>query len=184
MAKGQAERLVPLLQELMDQAGCDWDALDAIGVGIGPGNFTGVRLAVATARGLALSLQKPAIGVSSLESAAFDLPRPLMVLQDARRGAVYAQLFLEGRARAPYLTTAEDLTALDLPSEVLLTGSKAVELAPLLHRPAIAPVAPVAAAIAQIAVLQISEPPGRPAPLYLRAPDAATMRDQVPSLLP
>ena len=54
MAKGQAERLLVLVQELLVQAGKTMDQLDAIGVGVGPGNFTGIRISVSAARGLAL----------------------------------------------------------------------------------------------------------------------------------
>ena len=53
MTKGQAERLFPLLEGLLAQTGLVWRNLDVIGVGIGPGNFTGIRIAVAAARGWA-----------------------------------------------------------------------------------------------------------------------------------
>ena len=53
MAKGQAERLMPLLQALLDQEGYSWADLDAVAVGVGPGNFTGIRIGVSAARGLA-----------------------------------------------------------------------------------------------------------------------------------
>lgn len=65
----------------------------AIGVGTGPGNFTGVRISVAAARGLALGLAVPAIGVTRLEAAACGLPRPVTVVEDARRDEVYVQRF-------------------------------------------------------------------------------------------
>ena len=65
MGKGQAERLFPLLEDLLSEAGLTWRDLHVIGVGIGPGNFTGIRIAVAAARGLALSLGIPAIGISA-----------------------------------------------------------------------------------------------------------------------
>ena len=66
MGRGQAERLVPLLQEVLAETGTTWADLTRIGVGIGPGNFTGIRISVATARGLALGLGIPAIGITSL----------------------------------------------------------------------------------------------------------------------
>ncbi|HRO15722.1 MAG TPA: tRNA (adenosine(37)-N6)-threonylcarbamoyltransferase complex dimerization subunit type 1 TsaB, partial [Paracoccus sp. (in: a-proteobacteria)] len=56
MQKGQAERLFPLLAEVMDEAGVALSDLTVLGVGTGPGNFTGIRIAVAAARGLSLSL--------------------------------------------------------------------------------------------------------------------------------
>ncbi|WP_444870364.1 tRNA (adenosine(37)-N6)-threonylcarbamoyltransferase complex dimerization subunit type 1 TsaB [Rhodobacter capsulatus] len=76
MAKGQAERLMPLLEELLAEAGLGWHDLDALGVGTGPGNFTGVRISVAAARGLALGLGIPAVGVSVFEALAQDAPPP------------------------------------------------------------------------------------------------------------
>ena len=93
MAKGQAERLFPMLEEMLARHGAGWRDLAAIGVGIGPGNFTGVRISVAAARGLALSLGVPALGVSRLEALAHGLPRPVVAAEDARRGEVYCQGF-------------------------------------------------------------------------------------------
>jgi tRNA threonylcarbamoyl adenosine modification protein YeaZ len=93
MDKGQAERLIPLLEEVLAEAGLGWRDLKAIAVGTGPGNFTGVRIAVAAARGLALGLGIPAVGVTRLEALAFGLPRPVTVIEDARRGEVYVQVF-------------------------------------------------------------------------------------------
>ena len=71
MARGQAERLMPLLQEVMDSFGAVWEELDAIAVGTGPGNFTGIRIGVSAARGLALGLGIPAIGVNRFETVRF-----------------------------------------------------------------------------------------------------------------
>ena len=66
MAKGQAERLMPMLEELLAEAGIAWRIFAPLAVGTGPGNFTGVRISVAAARGLALGLGIPAIGVTRL----------------------------------------------------------------------------------------------------------------------
>ncbi len=69
MRKGQVERLMPLMQEMLENAGVSWGDLTRIGVGIGPGNFTGIRIAVSAARGLALAPDTPAGGVSGGEVA-------------------------------------------------------------------------------------------------------------------
>jgi tRNA threonylcarbamoyladenosine biosynthesis protein TsaB len=76
MARGQSERLVPMLEDLLAEGGVAWRDLDAIGVGIGPGNFTGIRIAVATARGLALGLRVPAVGVTGFDAPALLPARP------------------------------------------------------------------------------------------------------------
>ena len=111
MAKGQAERLMPMLEEVLAEGGLVWRDLKAIAVGIGPGNFTGVRISVAAARGLALGLGIPAVGVTRLEALAHGLLRPIRVIEDARRGEVYVQRFeLDGPGVAR-IVAAEALDA-------------------------------------------------------------------------
>lgn len=68
MQQGHDARLAPLVERLMRDSGTPFSALDRIAVVVGPGSFTGVRVGVAFARGLALSLDKPAVGVTSLEA--------------------------------------------------------------------------------------------------------------------
>ncbi|MDH2325322.1 tRNA (adenosine(37)-N6)-threonylcarbamoyltransferase complex dimerization subunit type 1 TsaB [Cereibacter sp. SYSU M97828] len=153
MQKGQAERLMPLLEEVLASAGRKWSDLDAIAVGTGPGNFTGVRISVSAARGLSLGLGIPAIGITTLEAMAHGLPRPLVVALDAKRGEHYVQKF-PGEARL----------AAEIPE-----GS----------RPA--PLFPLAEAIVREAALR--EPGPRPAPFYLRGADAAPPSDPPPVIL-
>ena len=76
MAKGQAEHLMVMLEEVLSGEDLSWKDLDGIGVGVGPGNFTGIRIAVSAARGLALGLGKPAIGINGFEARAFQQTRP------------------------------------------------------------------------------------------------------------
>ncbi|WP_134678372.1 tRNA (adenosine(37)-N6)-threonylcarbamoyltransferase complex dimerization subunit type 1 TsaB [Paracoccus ravus] len=163
MAKGQAERLFPLLLEVLAEAGADWRDLSVIGVGTGPGNFTGIRIAVAAARGLALSLGIPAVGVSATEAAALDLPRPCRVALPARAGEVIWQDF------GPGLVSRADQGVL----HSLPPGP-----------PLMSPVHPLAVAIARIALARRADPDlPRPAPLYLRPADAAPARDRGPLIL-
>ncbi|MDB6453866.1 tRNA (adenosine(37)-N6)-threonylcarbamoyltransferase complex dimerization subunit type 1 TsaB [Falsirhodobacter sp. 20TX0035] len=155
MAKGQAERLIPLLEEVLADAGKRWSDLDALAVGTGPGNFTGVRIAVAAARGLALGLDIPALGVTTLEARAHGLPRPFVVAEDARRGAFYVQTF------GP-----------DTPARLTETVPDGPQHPPLF---------PLAEAIARVAATRT--PDGPPAPFYLRGADAAPPSDPPPVIL-
>ena len=96
-------RLLPLIVELLDAAGLGWDDLERVAVGVGPGTFTGLRIGIATARGLAVARGLPLVGVSTLESLALggidavtqgrigaDVDAVAAVL-DARRGEVFAR---------------------------------------------------------------------------------------------
>lgn len=87
----RASRAVTLLEDvdaLLRQAGAHTGDLDALAVGIGPGSFTGVRIGLATARGLALGLEIPVAGVSTLAALAAGAPDAIPVI-DARRGEVF-----------------------------------------------------------------------------------------------
>jgi tRNA threonylcarbamoyladenosine biosynthesis protein TsaB len=90
-----AERVLPMTDELLAAAGIDRHALDAIAVGRGPGAFTGVRLAVSLAQGMALALDLPVVPVSSLAALALEAPHDgsdaaILAVIDARMGEVYA----------------------------------------------------------------------------------------------
>jgi tRNA threonylcarbamoyl adenosine modification protein YeaZ len=170
MEKGQAERLVPMLEEMLAEAGIRWSDLRALAVGTGPGNFTGVRIAVAAARGLALALGIPAVGVTRLEALAFGLPRPVIVVEDAKRGQVYVQLFSPD---GPGVAHLADRMVPACPA----TGSASGE-------GALPPAVPLAEAIARIGAERALTPQPRPAPFYLRGADAAPPSDPPPVILP
>ncbi len=162
----EAERLIPVLEATLAEGGAAWSDLDAIAVSTGPGDFTGVRVAVATARGLALALDRPAIGVSRLEALAVGHADALVAV-DARRGMVAAQAFTGGAPRAPAaLVALEDLAGLAPPGARRL-GAAAAPGAPE------AAEAPDPAAIARLAAARLGDPGPPPAPIYLRPPDAA-----------
>lgn len=176
MAKGQAERLMPFLQEMLAAAGIDWPDISVIAVGVGPGNFTGVRISVSAARGLALALGIPAVGVNTLEALALDQPRPLRVLLDARRGEVYTQLFHGDDEAPPEMAVMADIDV----NGCHVTGT-AVSPDDTGY---CAPVQPLAVAIARIGAARalMSDAP-RPAPLYLRGADAAPPSDPPPTTI-
>ncbi|SLN53071.1 tRNA threonylcarbamoyladenosine biosynthesis protein TsaB [Aquimixticola soesokkakensis] len=161
MAKGQAERLMPLLEEILAAGGVAWRDLDALAVGIGPGNFTGIRISVACARGLALGLGKPAIGVSTLEAQAFGRIGDTLSLVDARRDQAYAQRFHDGSAQSAPVVGDRASFANGIESCI----------------------APLADTLARIAATRLGTAQPRPAPLYIRAADAAPPRDPAPVIL-
>ena len=96
----QAERLFPLIEQVFTSSGYSYNDIDIIAVTIGPGSFTGIRIGLATARGIALASGIPLLGVNTLEALAHDIFRenpndtfPLLVALDARRQQLYIQLF-------------------------------------------------------------------------------------------
>jgi tRNA threonylcarbamoyl adenosine modification protein YeaZ len=155
MAKGQAERLVPMLDELLARAGVDWADIDLIAVGTGPGNFTGIRIAVALARGLSLGLGIPAVGVTGFEV----LGGKTAVAIPAPRGQVY----LQHPGHAPQIAEAAPPDARHLADMSL--EAFVIELAWVGRRKA-------------------AQPQPRPAPFYLRGADAAPASDAPPVILP
>ncbi len=179
MAKGQGERLIPLLEEMLRAGGAQWPDLDALAVGVGPGNFTGVRISVSAARGLALGLGKPAIGVSVFDARAQGMPRPVCVVEEARRNQIYLQQF-GAETGAPVL---QDLSGIALPMGVALVGSAAETVGALTGLPVLTPRYPLAEAIARVGLGRLGQDHPRPAPLYLRGPDAAPPSDAPPVLL-
>ena len=161
MARGQGERLMVMLEEVLAAHGQTWADLDAIAVGVGPGNFTGIRISVSAARGLALGLGKPAIGVSLFDTTQH-LTQQARVAVPAPRDQIYVLDF--DSDQPPAMTD-------DAPGYALSSAHGTVD-----H----------IRAMAQIAAARLTEGGDfpRPAPLYVKAPDAAPSRDVPPVILP
>jgi tRNA threonylcarbamoyladenosine biosynthesis protein TsaB len=185
-ARSQADRLIELIDDLMSTARLDYHALDVIAVDHGPGSFTGVRSAVAAARGLALAAALPVLAVTSLETLAAAVPDfpsgPLVAALDARRGEVYVQIFdRPGQPRtAPAAMAPEQFVRSLDPGPLRLAGSGAPRI-----RAALPPDRPVSIedaaldarwvarrAAQRLASGAIPQPGTTLRPLYLRPPDA------------
>ena len=109
LRKTPTEWLLPSIEDLLAKAGIEKSDLDAIGVVRGPGAFTGLRVGLATAKGLALATGCPLLGVSSLQCLAMQLPFPRLlvcVMLDARKQEVYAALY-RWEAGCPHPLTEE-----------------------------------------------------------------------------
>lgn len=182
MTKGQAERLMPICEDVIANGGYAWADLDAIAVGTGPGNFTGIRIAVSSARGLALSLDIPAIGVSILEAQAFgQSPQITLSTIDARQDKIYAQVFYGPAETQPFLVDMDTLPK--LPMGVSCIGYMSEEIAQKIGGNPMKAEFSVAHAIGRIARTKQGTEQPRAAPLYVRSPDAAPPRDTAPDIL-
>ena len=157
MARGQAENLMPLIEDMLASVETTWNDLNRIGVGIGPGNFTGIRISVSAARGLALALNIPAIGVSSFDAITQINPSATPAVPAPRDHVYVTHLGSEPR---------------------LLPIAEAQETAPLTLPPA---PRDLAIAIAHVAA---TAPAGAaPSPMYIKPADAAPSRDVPPRIL-
>ena len=193
---------MPLIQVVLDDAGAVLNELDLIAVGTGPGNFTGIRIAVSAARGLALGLDVPAMGVSGFQQIRGPEPddtgRQLVSLRGAREGDCLVQLFENGReSGAPRQVSIGGDGLHDIAAPCTILGYGAREIAFALNRAEdgadrgyrgiegdIGPRADRIALIARSRLLSGETGPPRPAPLYVRPADAAPPKDPAPVLLP
>lgn len=174
IGKGHAERLSGMIDAVFRQAGRTPENVSLIGVTVGPGSFTGIRVGVAAARGLSLALGVRAVGVSTLDvlaDAAFRAgsAAPLIAAIDAKRGEVYLQTFdAEGvHTGEPQALSLDDAAAVVSGLNSQIVGSGAAALASMSveadHFDIVS--------VARLAALRANAP-GKPVPLYLRGPDA------------
>ncbi len=183
----QAELLVPLIEEILQEQALSYCDLDALATCTGPGSFTGVRIGLAAMQGLALSLEKPLLGISSLEAmcrqarAYHSESRIIFSALNAGRGECYVQAYAMEEA-LPHPLSAPALMeygalAENLKPGCLVAGNCEAMLAPLVNAaiaftPAIAPQAETIAELATL-YLKAGQADKKPAiPLYIRPPDA------------
>jgi tRNA threonylcarbamoyladenosine biosynthesis protein TsaB len=184
MVRGHAEALMPLLQRVMNQAQMAFADIDRVAVTTGPGSFTGLRVGIAAARGIALAADKPAVGVSTLSAyaaphMAADAKLPVVAAIDARHTQVYLQVFTPGGRTfsAPRLAPLREAVQAAAATPSCIVGSAAHAVAAALSADDAAPAAVDARAAPDItwvarmgAVVPEDQSPLKPQ--YLRAPDA------------
>ncbi len=189
MVRGHAEALMPMVTRVMAAAGAKFSDLDRLAVTVGPGAFTGVRIGLAAARGLALAAKLPLVGVTTLEALARatdpDARRGTRILAtiDAKRADVYVQMFDAELTPVspPQSVVPDDLPAFlgEIAQPLLLTGDGTERIRPVLADGGIEAIAagcapwPDAAVVAAIAAGRDGPVDMGPAPLYLRPPQAS-----------
>jgi tRNA threonylcarbamoyladenosine biosynthesis protein TsaB len=184
MARGHAEALMPLIARVMDEAAVEFKELDRIAVTVGPGSFTGLRVGISAARGIALAAAKPAIGLTTLAGLAAphiaeDDTRPVVAVIDARHGHVYMQVFGPGGRTllAPRMATLREAARAAASGSARIVGSAADLVVATWPRGEPPPAAvdhrgaPDIAWVARLGAVA-SRAEGPPKPLYLRPPDA------------
>jgi tRNA threonylcarbamoyl adenosine modification protein YeaZ len=184
MVRGHAEALIPLLSKVMAEAHTAFDGLDRIAVTTGPGSFTGLRVGIAAARGIALSAEKSAVGLTTL--AAFAAPHiagddsiGVAVAIDARHGHVYLQVFGPGGRTlvAPRIAAIRDAARIAATGRTRIAGNAAEALAAAWPANEVPPVqvdqqkVPDIAWVARLGAVA-NGGPATLKPVYLRAPDA------------
>jgi tRNA threonylcarbamoyl adenosine modification protein YeaZ len=171
-----------MLEEMLAEAGIGWSAVEGLAICTGPGNFTGLRLSVAAARGLALALGVPALGVTLLEALA-DRPGPVLATAQDRRGGYFAQVFNDGRALGEAVVAGDAAAIGPFPAGTTAVGFDAAAVAAacgLAAGDCVARADPLVLARIAARRLAHSTPP---APLYLRAADAMPPSEVPPRIL-
>jgi tRNA threonylcarbamoyladenosine biosynthesis protein TsaB len=176
MARGHAEALAPMVDETMRQAGIAFTALGRLAVTTGPGTFTGQRVGLAFMRGLRVALQKPLIGVTTLEAmAAATGADRAAAIHDAKREEAYLLLWEKGATvLAPAVMPFDDAVArIRAFGPCALSGTGAAVAGAALGGGFVLTDVrqPDALWVARLAMAR-PVPDRTPAPLYLRAPDA------------
>ena len=181
MMRGHQEALAPLVQAVLRDANLKASELDGVGVTVGPGSFTGLRVGLAFAQGLGAALGRPVAGLSTLDALAASVAadgRPVAAVIDARRGQVYARLFdaagapLDEAEATPLTDLAARLARAGQGGRLVGTGAHlATDVAP--GWGAVDLAGPTAEALIALTRRALSSgSTDAPRPQYLRAPDA------------
>jgi len=159
MARGQAEAIMDMIVDVLTTSGVTLQDVSRIGVGTGPGNFTGIRISVSAARGFALSLGIPAIGVNGFDSTLYRQSDEAIACLPAIRD----QIYFSGHGLNAQLGDRDQAAQLGRP---LIDRPTPVQLVKNIAR-----------------IAESADQFDRPVPIYVKPADAAPARDLSPKVL-
>ena len=164
MQNRQAECLGPMVESLLNEKKFSKNQVTRIGVGIGPGNFTGIRISVSFARGLSLALGCPAIGINTFDATYYGKSDPALVVIQSTGGKVYVQRYPDA-LETPWYGVEADVSfacdsRLEPPYAKYLTEN-----------------------IAHLAAEKRKDHLEPPAPFYIKPPNAVLSRKNIPKIL-
>jgi tRNA threonylcarbamoyladenosine biosynthesis protein TsaB len=195
-ARGHAEALMPMIEEVRRVAAVAYHELDLIAVTVGPGSFTGIRVGVAAARAIAIAAGKRAVGVTTLAAmaqravTAIDPPSRIVSIIDARRDEAYVQIFsvddgyVIPASAAPELDTIANIVGRlgDQPATLVGSGAtKVLDSFPESHCWLVTQITvPDSPSIARLACVHVQQAgqSTSPTPLYIRQPDTNRPRQR------
>jgi tRNA threonylcarbamoyladenosine biosynthesis protein TsaB len=141
--KKHGETILPAIEGLLSKAGREIEEVDLFVTTVGPGSFTGIRVGVSALKGLAFALDKPLVGVSTLETLAMNVPEssiPLCPMIDAKRDEVYTALYrFNGESAVPEKTVEERAVApaeflKDIKGDIVFLGDGAIRYEELIRK--------------------------------------------------
>ncbi len=190
--RGHAGLLIPLINGVLADAGCSYSDIDCYGVTVGPGSYTGIRIGLATARGMAAASAKPLIGVTTTQAVAHRIARQypsemtagraMAICLDTKRADVYLQCFADDLTEhsSPAALSVHSAVAALPDGKILVAGSSAAEIIEASGRADVVGLAgdqgltdaiDVAAISADIVLNRKQNDMAPPHALYLRLPD-------------
>jgi tRNA threonylcarbamoyladenosine biosynthesis protein TsaB len=173
MERGQDQRLLPLIQSILQKTQHRFEDLDRLAVTRGPGSFTGLRIGLAAARGLGFATSKPVLGIDRFSIYAHqhhEKNKPLLVILQSKRQELFCRFYAaDGIPAEPSLMTeTEILTFLHDHPDAKIVGDQKMKTIPSLH---LAKEKEVITAAHLAAMAPLDDPSYWPRPLYIRPPD-------------
>jgi len=184
MQKGQSEKLFNFIQCIFSEANLTLKDVKAIGVGVGPGNFTGLRIGISAAKGLAMALKIKVFGVNRFETL-IETNQPTLALVATTEKSFYTQFFINKKPiKPPTESTRSEILKKNYLPNTIISGDSAIQIAKKLNlQHGANDSTPKTEKIGLIAQRHLETGGPSPAPLYIKGPDAKLPKEPIPLIL-